>query len=171
MKASPFALSAALAACVAASSPSVASAQGIASGRVVTLDDHGIDFKEPVKACLRFCSKVVVERQTFECLPYFVPGDRCDLPWIDAGNPNPDWSGQGDQCIPEEPELGGYHLDERVERVEIVTTQGADCQAKSVETVLQVLPDRGNPPRPCGDPGAWTSTDERFVSIQLFRCQ
>jgi len=170
MKSTKAALAAALA--LAALTPSVASAQGIESGRVVNLGAHGIDFKDAVKACLRFCSKVVVERQTFECMPRFAPPlEGCDLPWIDAWNPNPDVFGQGYQCIPEEPEFAGYHLDERVERVERVTTQGDDCQATVVENVLQVLPDRGNPPRPCGDPGAWTSTDERIVSIQLMACR
>jgi hypothetical protein len=68
-------------------------------------------------------------------------------------------------------EVGGYDLDERVERVELVTTQGADCQASTSETVLQELPDQGNPPRECPGPGAWVSQDERIVSIQFFACR
>jgi hypothetical protein len=154
-----------------ASDAHLVSAQGITSGRVVELRQRGIEFDDPVKACLRLCSRLVVERQTFDCRPYLVTTDRCDLPWIDPSSPNPDWSGQGSACVPEKGEVGGYHLEERVEQVEIVTTQGADCQAMSSEMVLQVLPDRGNPPRSCPGPGAWTSEDERIVSIQLFPCR
>jgi hypothetical protein len=162
---------AALAVSAAALIPPVASAQGITSGRIVNLSQRGIDFPEPVKACLKFCSRVVVERQTFHCRPYFAPPDRCDLPWVDASYPNPDWFGEGAGCVPEKAELAGYDLDERVERVELVTTQGADCQASTAETVVQVLPDRGNPPRECPDPGAWVSQDERIVSIQFMPCR
>jgi hypothetical protein len=171
MKSTKTPLAAALAVCAATLVPAPASAQGITSGRVVNLSQRGIDFPEPVKACLRLCSRVVVERQTFDCRPYFAPGDRCDLPWVDLSYPNPDWFGQGDPCIPEKGEVAGYHLDERVERVELVTTQGAECQAMTSETVLEVLPDRNSPPRECPGPGAWTSTDETIVSIQFFPCR
>jgi hypothetical protein len=166
------ALSAALIGCLAAHPPSPASAPAFKSGRVISHTEHGFKFKEPVEACLKLCTKVVVERQTFECLPYFAPPlDGCDLPWIDGWNPNPDYFDQGDLCVPSEPELAGYHLDERVERVERVTTQGADCKAVTTETVVQVLPDRNNPPRRCPGPGAWVSENEQILSIQFIPCR
>ena len=43
------------------------------SGRVINLAERGISFREPVDACLKLCTKLVVERQTFECAPYFLP--------------------------------------------------------------------------------------------------
>ena len=171
MKSTKAAFAATLTLCAATVGASGASAQGIDAGRVVNLSQRAVDFAEPVKACLRFCSIVVVERQTFACRPYFAPGERCDLPWVDASWPNPDWFGQGDQCIPEKGEVAGYDLDERVERIELVTTQGDDCQATTSETVVQVLPDRNNPPRPCPDPAAWASEDERIVSIRFMECR
>jgi hypothetical protein len=170
----PAALSVALVACTSAlaPTPAAAAALGIKSGRVTNLADRNIAFKEPVQACLKLCTKVVVERQTFECSPYFItPTEGCDLPWIDTYYPNPDYFGQGYQCIPPEPELGGYLLDERVERVERVSKQTADCKSVVTETTLQVLPDRHNPPRPCPDPGPWASENEKILSIQFISCQ
>jgi hypothetical protein len=165
-------LGTALAVGVAALAPTSASAQLIKSGRTVTINERNIGFEEPVKACLKLCTKVIVERQAFECAPFFAPGyDGCDLPWIDAYNPNPDYGGQGFQCIPSEPEFAGYHLSERVERVERTTRQDANCQTVISETVLQVLPDRGNPPRPCPDPGPWASSNETLLSLQFISCR
>lgn len=167
----PATLSAAIFACVSLS-PAASPAQTLKSGRVINLHERGIAFKEPVEACLKLCTKLIVERQTFECSPYFLPpDDRCDLPWIDGWNPNPDYFDQGDWCVPSEPEIGGYHLDERVERIEVKTTQGADCKAVTAETVIQTLPDRNNPPKKCPGPGAWVSETEQILSIQFIPCR
>src|SRR4026209_2423826 len=109
-------LSAALTAGGAMLNPSTVSAQIYGSGRTVTVIDRKIDFEKPVKACIKMCIDVVVERQTFECAPYFKPPiEGCDLPWIDPTNPNPDPWGQGLGCVPPKPEVGGYLLSETVQ--------------------------------------------------------
>jgi hypothetical protein len=166
----PAILSAAVLACL--SLAPAASAQIVKSGRVINLSERNIAFKEPVEACLRFCTRLILERQTFECTAYLeTPTDGCDLPWIEPGSPNPDYFDQGDWCVPDKPGIAGYHLDERVERIEVVTTQGPDCKAVTTETVLQVLPDRNNPPRQCTGPGLWQSENEQILSIQFIPCR
>jgi hypothetical protein len=144
----------------------------IESGRTLTINERPLVFKEAVNACLKLCTNVIVERQTFECAPYFLPSyDGCPLPWIDSGNPNPVPGDLADWCVPSEPEFGGYHLSERVERIERQVRQGADCQTVVTETVLQTLPDRGGAPRACPDRGPWTSSNETVLSIQFVPCR
>jgi hypothetical protein len=141
----------------------------IKSGSTLTISEHSLAFKDAVNACIKICTNVVLERQTFECIGYFEPAyDGCPLPWIDSENPNPDL---GDWCVPREPEFGGYFLRERVERIERQVRQGADCRTVVTETVLQELPDRGNPPRPCPDNGPWDSTSDTTLSIQFVACR
>jgi hypothetical protein len=141
----------------------------IKSGRTVTIQDRELKFKEPVNACLKLCTNVILERQTFECRGYFeIPYDGCPLPWIDSQNPNPDLGGW---CVPPENQFGGYLLSERVERIEQQVRQGPDCRSVVTETVLQVLPNLGNPPRPCPDPGPWDSTSDTVLSIQFVACR
>src|SRR5688572_26902557 len=155
------AVSATLTAGVAVLNPSMASAQIYGSGRTVTVIDRKIEFEQPVKACLKLCVDTVVERQTFECVPYFkTPTEGCDLPWIDPTDPNPDPWGQGLGCVPPKPEIGGYLLRETVQLIQKRVRQPGDCTSSVTESVLQDLPDQGNPPRPCPDPGPWVSTNE-----------
>jgi hypothetical protein len=144
----------------------------IESGSTLTINERPLAFKDAVNACLRLCTNVIVERQTFECAPYFLPAyDGCPLPWIDSGNPNPLSGDFGDWCVPSEPEFGGYHLSERVERIERQVRQGADCKTVVTETVLQTLPDRGGAPRACPDNGPWVSSTERILSLQIVPCR
>ena len=144
----------------------------IESGRTLTINERPVVFKGAVDACLKLCTNVIVERQTFECAPYFLPAyDGCPLPWIDSGNPNPVPGDLADWCVPSEPEFGGYHLSERVERIERQVRQGADCKTVVTETVLQTLPDRGGAPRTCPDNGPWVSSTERTLSIQFAPCR
>jgi len=146
-----------------------AEAQTIKSGRTLTVSAERINFPKPVTACLKMCLDVVVERHTFECQAYLIPGEGCDLPGgADWDDPNPDPTGQ---CVPPESEFGGWHLSERREVIEKrVTQRAADCTATVSETVLQTLPNLGNPPRPCPDNAGWTSIDETVQSIRFVPC-
>jgi hypothetical protein len=166
-------LSIALATCIGALAASAASAQTLyKSGRTVHIDEHRDLFPKATTACLKLCTDMIIERQTFECDPYFLPPiDGCDLKWIDSYDPNPDFSRLGDLCVPSEPELGGYLLDERVERIRRQVRQGPDCQSIVTDTVISTLADRNNPPRPCPDGGPWASSNETILSISFVACR
>jgi hypothetical protein len=169
MKRNPVVLGAALlVASVAALEPSAAAAQTIRSGRTLTVSERKLNFPKAVRACLKMCLDVVVERQTFECQGVLIPPDTgCELPWLDPDDPNPDPTGM---CIPEQPEFGGWQLTERVELIDKRVTARADCTDSVSETVLQQLPNRGNPPRACPDPAGWTQTNETVQSIRFVPC-
>jgi hypothetical protein len=114
------------------------------------------------------CLDIVVEKDSFECDGVFAtPTSGCDLPWVGSENPNPDPTGM---CIPPENEFAGYQLTEHRELVDRRITQRADCTSSVSETVLQVLANQGNPPRPCPDPAAWSQTNETVHSIRFVPC-
>jgi hypothetical protein len=162
---------AALVTCAAASHPPAAFAQTIAAGRTIEIKERKLEFEKPVNACLKLCTNVVVERQTFECNGYFEPAyEGCRLPGIDSENPNP-LLGPEEWCVPSENEFGGFALSERVQRIERRVRQDAACQTVVTETVLEDLPPRNNPPRPCPDPGPWDWSDETVLSIQFVACR
>jgi len=161
------ALAAALVAGVASCETTTASAQGIRSGRTLTVSSEKINFPKAVLACSKMCLDVVVERHTFECQGILIPGEGCDLPWGDYDDPNADPTGQ---CVPSKPEFGGWQLSERRQIIEKRVTARADCTDSVSESELQTLPNLGNPPRPCPDNAGWTSVDETVQSIRFVPC-
>jgi len=146
-------------------------AQEIDTSKVTVHSTSIDDFDKPVFECVEYCVELTGVRQTFECTGFFLPPTTgCDLPWVDSGHPTGGPRGVRDLCVPEEPEFGGFVLREDVDRVRRRVHFKPDCTSEATEVELQQLPDRGNPPRPCPDPGVWTETNFGVESIRFVRC-
>lgn len=141
-------------------------------GKITTIGSSSFELEDAVISCLEYCTELVGVRQVFNCAGYYRPPiENCDLPWIDSHWPTGAPVGQEETCVPKEPEFGGFHLFEDVDRVRRTVRHTKDCTTEIIQDVeLEQLDPRGNPPRPSPDPGMWTQEDFALESIAFVRC-